>query len=152
MAVRMNLVDRAAVGLGTAARGGALWIALASVVARHRRTFSPLITTSAAAWCAEVVALVLAHLVGRVRPCPRRPALIECPRSASFPSSHSATAAAAAVTLSRHEPRLTLPLVAVAAAVAASRVRVGVHYVSDVLAGLALGVGVAGITSKHLHR
>ena len=93
----------------------------------------------------------LGHLVGRERPCRRRPALIECPDSASFPSSHSANAAAAALTLARYEPRLTGPFVASAVAVAASRVRVGVHHTSDVLAGLALGAAVAAIARTIRH-
>jgi undecaprenyl-diphosphatase len=66
----------------------------------------------------------------------------------SFPSGHSGIAAAfyagAALVLARRRPALTRALlaggaVAIAAAVACSRVLLGVHWMSDVLAGLALG-------------
>jgi membrane-associated phospholipid phosphatase len=66
----------------------------------------------------------------------------------SFPSGHSATAAAfyaaAALVLGRGRPRLTRALlaggaVAIAVAVAGSRVLLDVHWLSDVIAGLALG-------------
>ena len=68
----------------------------------------------------------------------------------SFPSGHSATAAAfyaavALVVARRRSPRTRAVLagaaVAVAIGVAASRVLLGVHWMSDVLAGLAFGWG-----------
>ena len=68
----------------------------------------------------------------------------------SFPSGHSATAAAfyaaAALVLGRGRPRLTRALlaggaVAVAVGVAGSRVLLDVHWLSDVIAGVALGWG-----------
>jgi undecaprenyl-diphosphatase len=72
----------------------------------------------------------------------------------SFPSGHSATAAAlyAAVALvlaRRRSPRtrslLAGAAVAVAIGVAASRVLLGVHWLSDVVAGLAFGWGWFGV-------
>lgn len=66
----------------------------------------------------------------------------------SFPSGHSATAAAfwaaAALVLGRGRPRLTRALlaggaVAIALGVAGSRVLLDVHWLSDVIAGVALG-------------
>jgi membrane-associated phospholipid phosphatase len=68
-------------------------------------------------------------------------ALIHAPASTSFPSSHAAMAAAAAMVLP--------PVVAPAAvAMAASRVYLGVHYPSDVGAGVLVGVacGAVGAT------
>ncbi len=67
--------------------------------------------------------------------------LIRAPASTSFPSAHAAMAAAAAVVLP--------PVVAPAAALmAASRVYLGVHYPSDVAAGVVVGLacGAAGAT------
>jgi membrane-associated phospholipid phosphatase len=66
----------------------------------------------------------------------------------SFPSGHAATAAAfyaaAALVLGRGRPRLTRALlaggaVAITVAVAGSRVLLDVHWLSDVIAGVALG-------------
>ena len=68
----------------------------------------------------------------------------------SFPSGHSATAAAfwaaAALVLGRGRPRLTRALLAggavgITVAVAGSRVLLDVHWLSDVIAGVALGWG-----------
>lgn len=58
---------------------------------------------------------------------------------ASFPSGHATTAFAFAAALALMVPRLRIGLYAIAALVALSRVIVGSHYLSDVIAGAALG-------------
>jgi undecaprenyl-diphosphatase len=67
------------------------------------------------------------------------------PVSSSFPSGHSASAAAFAVGASVEAPWLALPVGALAGAVAFSRIYTGVHFPSDVVAGVALGATVAGV-------
>jgi undecaprenyl-diphosphatase len=69
--------------------------------------------------------------------------LVAVPRSFSMPSGHAATAFAAAVAVGIVHPRLRWPLVGLASLVALSRVWLGVHYLSDVLAGAAIGTAVA---------
>jgi membrane-associated phospholipid phosphatase len=108
-------------------------------------------------WCApflivvlggrELLTLGVKDLVGRVRPALDAVAATLGP---SFPSGHSATAAAfyaaAALILGRRVgPRGRAVLVglavAVAVGVAASRVLLDLHWLTDVLGGLALGWG-----------
>jgi membrane-associated phospholipid phosphatase len=85
------------------------------------------------------------HLVDRVRPALNPVAETLGP---SFPSGHSSWSAAffaaAALLLSRGRPRRTRALIAgvaaaLAVAVAGSRVLLSVHWLSDVIAGVALG-------------
>lgn len=99
---------------------------------------------------ANVLASAAVHVIKRVvarpRPCDAagRPlALIQLPDRFSFPSGHSAAAAASAVTIALAEPWLAPSLLPLAGVVAWSRVALRVHYVTDVLAGIALGSGGA---------
>jgi len=61
----------------------------------------------------------------------------------SFPSGHAATVAALALALYLLWPRGAALYAAAALLVAASRVIIGAHYLSDVIAGAAIGAGVA---------
>ncbi len=60
-----------------------------------------------------------------------------------MPSAHASTAFAAAVAAGLVHPRLRWPLLALAALIALSRVWLGVHYLTDVIAGAALGAAIA---------
>jgi undecaprenyl-diphosphatase len=93
----------------------------------------------------ELLTSTVKHLADRVRPTFNPAAASLGP---SFPSGHSATAAAfyamAALLLGRWRGRRTRAVLAglavgIAVAVATSRVLLDVHWVSDVVAGLALG-------------
>lgn len=61
----------------------------------------------------------------------------------SFPSGHSARLAALAVSSVFFFPGLGWVLMVVAVSVALARVAVGIHYLSDILVGLAVGAVVA---------
>ena len=65
------------------------------------------------------------------------------PDYASMPSGHATTAFAAAVAVALLWPRLRVPMLIYAFLIAASRVVLGAHYVSDVVAGAAVGVAGA---------
>jgi undecaprenyl-diphosphatase len=68
--------------------------------------------------------------------------------NASFPSSHAGNAFALAAILARRYGRAAIPLYSLASAVAFSRVYLNRHYVSDVLAGAAIGVLCAWLTAR----
>jgi undecaprenyl-diphosphatase len=75
--------------------------------------------------------------------------------SFSFPSSHAANITASMLFLGLVYRRWLAPLLAVAVLVSYSRVYIGVHWPSDVAAGMAIGAAIAGIAYfvfKRLHR
>ena len=72
------------------------------------------------------------------------------PPSTSFPSGHAASAAAAAVLLADGRPGWRAPLAVLAVGVAWSRVQTGLHHLSDILAGLALGAAVGLLVRRLL--
>jgi undecaprenyl-diphosphatase len=70
------------------------------------------------------------------------------PRSASFPSGHSASAFAFATAVGAEIPPLGLPLRMLAATVAYSRVHGGAHYPADVVAGSLIGGAAAAFVAR----
>lgn len=90
--------------------------------------------------------LWLKRRIGRERPCAVEPHCWHTllpPDQFSFPSGHTITAFAVTVALSHFYPSLTTGLRFCAGSVAVSRVLLGMHFVSDVVAGAVLGSGLA---------
>jgi len=84
-------------------------------------------------------------LFNRTRPCAISPncwATLLPPDQFSFPSGHSMTAFAVAVPLSMFYPALEPGLLFCAFSIAVSRILLGLHFLSDVLAGSALGAAI----------
>ena len=89
---------------------------------------------------------VLKRAVARARPCDANGqllALIDLPDPYSFPSGHAAAASAMGGTIALAHPLLAPVLLPLAALIAASRVRLQVHHVGDVIAGMVLGLAGA---------
>ena len=140
-----------AVALTNATNRSRLWLAVALVLAGAGGR------TGRRAALRGVVSLGLASAAGqavktladRRRPHRRRPpGLSRRPRTSSFPSTHTASAFAFATGVATEAHVLGAPLVAAALAVGAARVSVGEHHPGDVVAGAALGVGVAALTTR----
>lgn len=88
---------------------------------------------------------VLKNISRRKRPCHLEPhcwANVLPPDQFSFPSGHTMTAFAIALAISYYYPGLEGPLYFLAASIAVSRIVLGMHFLSDVLAGAVLGSGL----------
>jgi undecaprenyl-diphosphatase len=99
------------------------------------------------------VFLRLKKATGRRRPCALEPhcwAKLLPPDQFSFPSGHTITAFAVAVSLSMFYPSLAIGLLFCAVSVAASRILTGMHFLSDVLAGAAIGTLLAYLSVQAL--
>lgn len=72
------------------------------------------------------------------------------PSTSSFPSGHSSAAGFAATVLTGWDGRSAPLWWSIAAVVATSRVYVRIHHASDVVAGVAVGVGLGAVTRRVL--
>ena len=96
--------------------------------------------------------IILKNLVGRIRPyevVDGLQCLIGAQKDFSFPSGHTGSSFASAVVCFKELPkRYGIPLLVLAFLIAFSRLYVGVHYPTDVLAGMAIGTLVALLSCK----
>ncbi len=93
----------------------------------------------------------IVHAVGEARPftvLPKALVLVHRSVDASFPSDHATMAGAVAVGLLLVERRLGIVAAVLALLMAVTRVYVGVHFPSDVLAGLLVGAVVAWLAQR----
>lgn len=97
--------------------------------------------------------IIIKHIVKRVRPCHNLgddEQLIDRPRFYSFPSGHTtASFAVVGVALLRCRLITFLPILALAILIGFSRIYLRVHYLTDVIAGMILGL-CCGIGSVFL--
>jgi len=139
-------VARAMSHFGEHAQGWVGLSALGALVMPSRRRDWLLVGVGALS--AHAAAILIKLVVRRRRP--QHPAVVVnvgTPSALSFPSAHATSSTAAAMLLCR-ATRSPLPLLLVPS-MAMSRLVLGVHYPTDVLAGVAVGAAVAG-TASHL--
>jgi undecaprenyl-diphosphatase len=121
-------------------------IGLAADLASRRRFPLAAVLAAASYLVATLFADALKAATNRPRPSVADPTihpLIAVPGSSSLPSGHAAGAFAAALAVGLVHPRLRRPLLLLAGLIALSRVWLGVHYLTDVIAGAAIGCAVA---------
>ena len=119
------------------------WLAVSVLGAlaqpRRRRIW---LTAGVGAFVAHAAAVVIKRVVKRERP--QHPSIVvnvTTPSRLSFPSAHATSTTAAAILLGR-ATGLPLPVLLVPP-MALSRLVLGVHYPTDVLAGVVVGTAVA---------
>jgi undecaprenyl-diphosphatase len=139
-----------------ATRGGDgwLWYALGPILAiyggEHR--FAAIAAGISAAAVGILLFRVLKQASRRNRPCEIEPhcwAKMPPPDRYSFPSGHAITAFAVAMAIGLFYPELQGCLLGAAFLIAGSRIILGMHFLSDVLVGSAIGV-LLGIASFHI--
>ncbi len=136
--LRVGWLNWIFIGLSWIGTLGAVWLAIAVVLALLWRRPSIVAAVLAADAVADLLATAGKALVHRHRPFETQ--LGPASSTHSFPSGHTATSFACATVLSVFAPRLRVPLFLLATLIGLSRIYNGMHYPTDVLAGAVLGL------------
>jgi undecaprenyl-diphosphatase len=135
------------VAVSVAANGSRLWFAIAAVLALlpglRRAAGDGVVAAMLAAGGTQLIN----HVVDRPRPAPH-PALVRRPDSPSFPSSHTAVGVAFTTAVARRNPRVATALAPLAATLAYGRIRLRVHWPTDVLGGAVLGLATGRAAAR----
>ena len=131
-----------------ATRGGDGWVwyaqAIAVLLLGGPSRFAAVLASTIASATGIIIFLSLKQTIGR-----KRPAVNVCnwgtllpPDRFSFPSGHSITAFAITIPLILFYPSLTFGLLFCALSIAVSRLLLGMHFLSDVVAGCLIGTAL----------
>lgn len=143
------ILDKIMVTISSLGNAGILWVVIALILLiskKHRKTgihmFIAMLLTL------FVGNLILKNLVQRERPCwidTTISLLINNPKDYSFPSGHTMNSFTAAMCIFLHQKRWGIGAFVVAALIAFSRMYLFVHFPTDIIIGMIIGVGSAVI-------
>ena len=124
---------------------GWIWYSMAVLLLIYGgpQRFAAVSSSALAATVGVGVFKLIKRLSQRPRPCQIEPhcwSKVLPPDRFSFPSGHTMTASSIALVLTYFYPSQEFALIFLAISIALSRIVLGMHFLSDVLAGIVLGV------------
>lgn len=150
--IRTPIGDHVMCFISSLGNAGMIWMVLAVVLLIIPKTRkSGMIVMAALVFDVVLCNGILKHVFARVRPCDVNTAvklLVPRPNDYSFPSGHTAASFAAVAALYfAGEKKLWKPALVLAVLIAFSRLYLYVHYPTDILGGILVGIacGYAGM-------
>lgn len=135
--------------------GGFLWIVIGVIMLCFKRTRKcGVIVLLSLLFCAVVALGIMKPYFGRVRPYLERglTPLIPPPGGSSFPSGHTSSSFAAAFSICLYDKKIGRWACVMASLIAFSRLYFLVHYPTDILGGIIVGMLSAVIVSELLKK
>lgn len=143
--VRNPILDNIMIFITSLGNGGMIWIAATIALLIPKKTRKAGVVSAVALLGSLIINNnIVKNIVQRPRPFVTFTDLqiiIPTPSEFSFPSGHTSSSFAAAAVFYRHLPKkLGIPSVILAGLIGFSRLYVGVHYPTDVIAGVLMGI------------
>ena len=143
--VRNPILDSIMIFITSLGNGGMIWIAATILLLIPKKTRKAGVMSAVALLGSLIINNnIVKNIVQRPRPFVTFADLqiiIPTPSEFSFPSGHTSSSFAAAAVFYRHLPKkLGIPSVILAGLIGFSRLYVGVHYPTDVIAGVLMGI------------
>lgn len=150
--LRSPLLDKLMVIFTYLGSAGFIWILIALIlfVSNKSKKYGIAMMVSLLL-CLIIGNITLKPIVDRIRPCDVNTAinlLIKHPTDASFPSGHTMSSFAAAVSLLYYDKKKGLLALILATIISFSRLYLYVHYPTDILAGIIIGIIIAIVSQK----
>lgn len=146
-----TILDRIMIGVTILGDKGLVWLVIAFAFIINKKTRHIGVLTLFALIFATIMGEgILKHLIQRQRPYADFPLIqlvINKSTAYSFPSGHSTSSFAAAYILSKYFKKLSIEFWAMACIIAFSRLYLFMHYPSDIVAGIILGLFCGKIVS-----
>lgn len=143
-------------GVSALGNGGIFWIITAIVLLFFKKTRKcGILMMTSMAVCYLVGNVFLKNLLQRPRPCQLDPSvalLIPVPGEYSFPSGHTLHSFTAATIIFLHHRKAGIAALLLSAVIAFSRMYLFVHFPTDILGGMILGIAVAVIVYQVAER
>ncbi|MBQ3222582.1 MAG: phosphatase PAP2 family protein [Clostridia bacterium] len=150
--MRTDLMDGVLKFISALGNGGVFWIALSLLLMCFRKTRKAGFAAAVALALMQISGnMVIKPLVERARPCDIEQAvemIVGRPHGYSFPSGHTASSFAVVFALFYVRSRLWVPSFLLAAPIAFSRMYLFVHYPTDILGGILLGMVCGWLGAK----
>ena len=138
------VLDKIMIVLSTIGDAGLLWIGVAILLICMKKYRKCGLQVAVAMLLTFIVGnLILKNMIHRDRPCwidPSITLLVKLPSDFSFPSGHSMNGFTASVSILLCDKNLGIAAVILAAAIAFSRLYNFVHFPTDVIAGIVIGI------------